>query len=70
MNIKKEYVAPVMTTMTVELERGFMSASIVDDSGIGTTVEAQSQDFETIDGSSTFNDAGKQTNIGGNITWE
>ena len=64
MNIKKEYVAPMMTTMIVELERGFMKGSIIDDKGKGAKVEAQSQDYHELgaDAWGGNNDAG--------ITWE
>ena len=58
---KKEYVAPEMTVMVVELEKGFMSASVIDDQNKGGKIKSVGQDYESFDFAGTDS---------GNITWE
>ena len=59
---KMKYVAPSMTVMSVELEHGFMAASVVDDKGKGAAVKSVGQEYESID----FD----QTEYSGDITWD
>ena len=68
MKVKKDYIPPVMTCMKVELEQGFMSASIVDNDGTGVAVEASSQAYESLD-SNHWGPDGKE-NPNSAITWE
>ena len=59
------YEAPVTERFQVELEGGFMSASITDDDGKGTGVTIGAQEYESFDGA-----AGFETGSDGGIKWE
>ena len=69
MKMKRDYVAPVMTHVQVELEQGFMKASIFDGKEAGASVNAHSQDYSELNGDAFggSNDAGIEWDTTGGI---
>ena len=60
------YEAPLTERFSVELEGGFMSASITNDQGEGTGVTSGKQDYESFENGSGF----VQDENGGGIKWD
>lgn len=59
------YEAPITERFSVELEGGFMSASITDDDGKGTGVTTGAQEYESFEDGSGFVQDGDK-----GIKWE
>ena len=62
------YEAPVTERFSVELEGGFMSASIMEDTKHSSGVETTSQGFEELSGNA-WNENGS-ANANSNISWD